>query len=364
MNSVHGIPDCDDLETIIAESNAQLRTPAAIKGQIFAEINKKLDGLVSRDLNNEIIVSKEKYVTLLNAKISELSSTSGSATLQPISLVSSILDVNQPSDYKANTNGTPSDNQMISKWTYAAKKIQEELQTVAVDGLNRLQLHKSQQMAELQQYYDSLTDSSIGQMFIEGQQNICTERSAELWIDVAVIDHQMASVLRDNQLNVVNYFQLEDLRTKIEDVESKIESLPEFKELAENPSHLDAWKTFVIESTCNLYSNDLAELIQHIKEIDGSLTSRLRKVENIPTDLARSWNLMRVDLDSIFGKLFTLDSCKLLGLDVFGTHADKLNYTSLATEIYAKILTDVHSDVEEGIRKMHLVNFVLTQMNN
>lgn len=301
-------------------------------------------------------------MTLLDERISEPSPVHEPAASQPSSFVSTIVQANRPSYIKEASKETPTAGPIAFKIPYDANKIQQELQIAALDGFARLQLHKNQQMTEIQQYYDSLIDSSIDQLFIEVQQNICIERSEELWLDVALVDHRMATILKTNEIDVDNYFDL-TLRTEANDVKAKIESAPEFKEFAERPDDIRSQVIIEIDAICNLYHSELNELIENMKEIDELFTKRSRNVENISIDLARSLSSMRTDLDSIYAKPFDSHSCTLIGFGVFEQWADRSDFNALATGMYSRILSEMHANVEEGIKKMHLVNFVLMQMN-
>lgn len=224
-------------------------------------------------------------------------------------------------------------------------------------------MHKNQQVGAV--YYDTLDGALTDDAFIDGLQNVCTVCGETFWVEVALIDHQMASILKDNKIAVENYIDL-TLRTKMDAVQSKVEAQPEFKLMAKTANNWTEFKKLIsmeIETVCNVYNTDRSELIGSIREVDGSLAKRREMHSDSSPDLKYVWNLMRTELDAIYAKAFNLDECKLLGTSVFAKFTDQSDLYTLPTEFYDRILLELHSDVDEAVGKMHLVNYVLVQMS-
>lgn len=222
-----------------------------IHSQIRIEINKNLDELLQKQYNENIIASKEKYMSLLNSKVTSV----------PASIVSSILQDNQSPVNKTASDETSVSQIINTKTTLHDVKMQNiirELQAAATDGLNHLQDHKIHQMAEITYFFDSLIGSWVDQIFIEAQQRDCPEHSEILWIDVALIDHRMVSILNENKIEVENYFALE-LGASIDNIGPKIESHLELRKSANNENDLIASQgiELAIETICNFYNSEL-----------------------------------------------------------------------------------------------------------
>lgn len=323
-----------------------------MRNAIIERIGDVLKELV-KAYDKNIVASQERYVQILKEKLGEpLESASlpsapesnGQALTIPQSEISSVGDAVIENNGKAASD--------------SLQEVISSLNSIAVDAASTLDTMQTNHLNEIATHINSLDDAALDRAFIEAQGKHCQERGDIYWNYTAVIDHEMAQKLTTIGIRIDNF---SDLSIDRDIANNSI--IPEI-ELKSDGMDRSELQTTAIYQLCTSYADQRMQLINKMKMVDSQLVERYQKVADAPSDLKYVWNLMRQHADKTSAKTFDLKECTAIGTNAFAEWTNHSDFHLTAVKAYDNILLKMNSDVEQTIEKIHLVNYVLSQLKH
>lgn len=341
-----GIADCTDYKAQIDDilANAQYFDATALRTTIIDRIGDVLKEMV-KAYDKNIVASQEKYEQILKAKVAE---TAPESNGQEQTITQS--EINSVGETGIADKSHPTSD--------ALQEVVSSLNSIAMDASSTLVIMQSNHLNEITAHINSLDDAALDRAFIKEQSQHCQERGDIYWTYTAVIDHEMAQKLSSVGIKVDNFV---DLNVDWDAVENRTISEIELKSDHLNRNELQA---ATIYQVCSSYADERMQLANKMKIVDSQLVERYQKIADTPSDLKYVWNLMRQHADETGAKTFDSKECTTIGNNTFAEWADQNDFHLTAVKAYGNILLKMNSDLEQSIAKVHLVNYVLSQLKH